>query len=126
MESKICTRCKIEFPLASFAPRKDRGNRPHSWCTQCRLKSLKRVADNRAKKVRRVQEYKATKGCCICGFAEGVALDLHHLDPSIKEDAISEMFAKHASLDAIFKEIEKCVVICANHHRMLHAGLITL
>jgi hypothetical protein len=84
------------------------------------------VTDNRRKKVEIVAKYKEEKGCRICGFNVAIALDLHHLDPSIKDDSISKMFAKHASLEDIFAEIDKCVVLCSNHHRMVHAGLILI
>jgi predicted HNH restriction endonuclease len=30
------------------------------------------------------------------------------------------------SIDSIIKEIDKCLVICSNCHRKLHAGLIQL
>ncbi len=84
------------------------------------------VMKNRAVKSEAVAVYKSEKGCCICGLDEPVALDLHHINPEEKSDSIADLLAKGATLERIFNEIEKCVVICANHHRMFHAGLITI
>lgn len=123
---KTCTHCKQVFPMDSFAPRKDRGNKPHSWCNGCRRKRLDAVVKNRRAKQDKVSEIKRARGCCVCGFNEPVALDFHHLDPSTKDDTIAQMFAVHASMERIITEMDKCVVLCANHHRMFHAGLITL
>jgi hypothetical protein len=123
---KVCTQCKKELPLNVFSPRKDRNGKPHSWCDVCRAKRLEAVVKSRKGKQDKISEYKRQKGCCVCGFTESVALDFHHLDPTIKDNAISQMLSVHTPIDIIFKEIEKCVVICANHHRMFHAGLVDL
>jgi hypothetical protein len=64
-------------------------------------------------------------GCIRCGESEYVALDFHHIDPNIKESNVSKLLAG-ASTKRMLKEIEKCVVICANCHRKLHAGLWSL
>lgn len=65
------------------------------------------------------------KECAVCHESEQCCLDFHHIDKSDKEFNIAE---KRGSLSkkAIEKEINKCVVLCANCHRKLHAGLITL
>jgi hypothetical protein len=47
------------------------------------------------------EEYKKTLRCADCGQSHPATLDFHHLDPA-KE------------------EIAKCVVLCANCHRIRH------
>ena len=39
-----------------------------------------------------------------------------HLDPQTKQHNISQMVQQTYSLRAIEEEIEKCRVLCANHH----------
>lgn len=69
-------------------------------------------------------EYKGGK-CEICGYDNcHAALDFHHLDPSSKEFAISNSYCK--SLDVLKKEVDKCILVCANHHREIHDGIIDL
>lgn len=123
---KVCSRCKKEQSLDQFIPRKDRGNRPHSWCDECRKSRFDAVLKSRRNKQNIVAEHKRERGCLVCGLNEPVALDFHHTDPSVKDSTISNLFANNASIETIFKEIEKCIILCANHHRMYHAGIIVL
>lgn len=61
-------------------------------------------------------------GCVLCFETELTVLDFHHL--SDKDVNVSTMLAM--SRDRILKEIAKCIVLCANCHRRVHAGLITI
>ena len=45
---------------------------------------------------------------------------MHHLDPSKKEFTISQ---RMTSFETILPELEKCVLLCSNHHREVHEGL---
>lgn len=123
---KICTKCKNDLPLNSFAPRKDRNGHLHSWCEDCRKKRFDLVVKARQKKQAYVDGIKRERGCCVCGFNEPVALDFHHVDSSTKTKTIANMYASHSPLSVILEEIEKCVLFCANHHRLYHAGLIDI
>lgn len=64
------------------------------------------------------QEYKKTLSCSICGFSHHAALQFHHRDS--KETNVSQMINKGSSKENIMKEIEKCDVLCANCHAILH------
>lgn len=72
----------------------------------------------------RFNEYKKTLSCVVCGENESSCLDFHHKDASEKEGAIATLLSKNNSFNAVLKEIEKCVVLCANCHRKYHAGVI--
>jgi hypothetical protein len=63
-------------------------------------------------------EYKSNLKCSKCGFSHPAALDFHHLDPTKKEANINDM--KNGGKEAMLKEIEKCIVLCANCHRIHH------
>jgi hypothetical protein len=58
--------------------------------------------------------------CEECGFSHPGALDFHHIDPTLKDRAISQMVYHKCSESKILKEISKCKVLCANCHRILH------
>ena len=64
--------------------------------------------------------------CIVCGETDPVVLDFHHLDPSIKRQEVPKMVAENRNRDVILAEIEKCVCLCANDHRRVHAGTIKL
>lgn len=64
-------------------------------------------------------------GCCArCGYDESLAaLDFHHTDGT-KEGQIARLItgAVYRGLTDLTKEVSKCVVLCSNCHRTLHAG----
>jgi hypothetical protein len=71
-----------------------------------------------------INEYKEKKGCKFCQENTPVCLDFHHIDPNIKDWNISVMSRGASSITTIKKEINKCIVICSNCHRKLHAGIL--
>ena len=60
--------------------------------------------------------------CTVCDEKEGVCLDFHHLDEKKKDFALSN--SSTHSFDTIKREIAKCILVCSNCHRKIHAGLI--
>ena len=56
-------------------------------------------------------------GCAICDEKDIACLDFHHLRD--KEFNIANEI-KNLSIDNLKKEIDKCIVLCANCHRKLH------
>lgn len=58
--------------------------------------------------------------CVRCGYNDCIAaLDFHHIDPNTKEFTISQAFKSWSETKL---ELKKCVILCCNCHRMLHAG----
>ena len=61
--------------------------------------------------------------CAVCGLQGADCpwlLDFHHLDPSTKQNTVSYLVNNGYSKERILVEIEKCEVLCANHHRQHH------
>jgi RNase P subunit RPR2 len=59
--------------------------------------------------------------CKKCGFDEYKwSLDIHHLDPSKKDEYYSSM--RSWSWSRIEREIKGCILLCKNCHAALHAG----
>lgn len=59
-------------------------------------------------------------GCNICGYNKCIdALDFHHIDPRTKKFSISN--TGHHGIDELKEEAEKCIILCANCHREIHA-----
>jgi len=60
--------------------------------------------------------------CIKCGYNKCVdALDFHHLDPLQKEFRISDWNIR--SWERIKKELDKCVLLCANCHALEHLSV---
>lgn len=61
--------------------------------------------------------------CIHCGESRQICLDFHHTNPTKKEFNIIQMAHNGYSVDIILKELEKCVILCANCHRIEHERL---
>ena len=66
-----------------------------------------------------IEDYKRQNPCVICGENRTPALCFHHKDRDNKDFNIT-VLQKWASIDRIKKEIDKCIVLCANCHQILH------
>lgn len=65
-------------------------------------------------------EYKGSK-CQKCGYNRCVdAFDFHHLDPNEKEFSPSR-YGHCRSWERVKKELDKCILLCANCHRETHS-----
>jgi predicted nucleic-acid-binding Zn-ribbon protein len=71
------------------------------------------------------QEYKATLACTKCGFSHSAALDFHHENPEEKEYNIHRLLS-NGQYAKLHKELKKCIVLCANCHRIHHYDEKTL
>lgn len=58
-------------------------------------------------------------GCCFCKLSDWRCLDFHHIDASTKLNSVSALIRCKSRVKAA-EEINKCVVICANCHRLVH------
>ena len=64
--------------------------------------------------------------CKICGYSRCLtALDFHHIDESTKEFELSQR-SLTKSWEKILAEMAKCILVCANCHREIHAGLVKI
>ena len=127
METKICSKCGRELSLERFEP----GRNQCRDCRNARRKELRQQNPEKHKEeaARRQREqtewlYSLKKECLICGENEPVCLDFHHKDPNEKDFTIGKH--RNKSKENLLKEIEKCVCVCANCHRKIHAGIINL
>lgn len=62
--------------------------------------------------------------CKWAGPFDPSMLDFHHHDPRSKKSDVPSM--RNYSKAAIAKEINKCALLCANCHRLVHAGLLSI
>ena len=108
METKICSQCGKELPLDAFPWRdKSKGTR-RANCKECHSNYMKKQ-----------YAFKKMK-CAKCGESRGYVLDFHHIDPTQKENTIARMTSNKSNLNDIQKEVDKCIVLCANCHREFH------
>lgn len=81
-------------------------------CGKC---NANHVNDRRKKLKLMAIEYMGGK-CCKCGYNKNVrSMQFHHLDPNEKDFGISKN-TNARSWEEIKKELDKCILVCANCH----------
>lgn len=127
-----CTNCGLEKIDSEFAWKSKALNQRRSWCNDCRRAKDKQayernrekaIAASRARtqaKQQQLVNYKQTLSCYVCGESDDSCLDFHHLNPGEKEFSVS-MMVHRVSWSALMHEVDKCICLCANCHRKVHA-----
>lgn len=86
------------------------------------LKRQQRALAQKSRREKRraiIDDFKSCLGCSRCGETNPHVLDFHHIDPTLKSFAISARLYT-VKLTQLQQEMEKCVVLCANCHRLEH------
>lgn len=112
---KTCLKCKLSKDENDFYM-KD-GKRTHSYCKKCVNEQT--IERQRALKLLAI-EYKGGV-CHDCGESYHPAVyDFHHLNPSEKDFSIGRRKSLKFSQE-LKDELDKCVLLCSNCHRVRHA-----
>ena len=80
---------------------------------------IQKAADKKKKFKEEWYAFKSTLKCTKCGFSHISALDFHHEDPSTKDGNIHH-YVSSGQFKKVYEEIKKCIVLCANCHRIYH------
>lgn len=135
MPAMICTKCKVDKPDTDFPFKNKAKGKRSTVCKECqkgyklsyyynKKESHYRRNKETENKLREIcREYKLAHPCLVCGEVTPECLDFHHLRD--KKDDIAKLI-KSGSVKAVTEELDKCVCLCANCHRKVHAGLIDL
>lgn len=126
---KRCPKCERELPDSDFAFKNQaKGLLQHS-CRKCHAKIRKQHYQNnrqkyidKATRYRRsvsewFQKFKATLSCVQCGYSHPAAIDFHHQSGKVADVS---MIVHASSREAALAEIQKCIPLCANCHRVHH------
>lgn len=91
-------------------------------CRLCRQDAVAR----RRRRVKRILVEEAGGGCLICGYDRVPgALQFHHVDPATKRFTVSSN-GYTISIASAREEAAKCVLLCANCHAEVEAGITLL
>jgi hypothetical protein len=116
---KLCRYCNKYYPETEFGIALTTQRKIYR---RHKCKSCYRNAKEKLRKKYRdwLVNYKKEHRCSKCRIADYRVLEFHHLDNKGKEFTIATAFYNHYGLRRIQTEIKKCIVICANCHRILH------
>jgi len=91
-------------------------------CAKCRSEAVSR----RRRKVKDILVDEAGGRCKLCGYRRhSAALQFHHIDPSTKSFGLGVRGITR-SIDKLREEAAKCVLLCANCHAEVEAGVAEL
>lgn len=110
-----CSQCNVTLTEENGYKK---GRRFQSRCRSCfNQYCQKRWTDRKLKAI----EYKGGE-CCKCGYNHYYgALEFHHIDPLEKDSDWNKLRLK--SWSDVIKELDKCILVCANCHREIHHEL---
>jgi hypothetical protein len=83
-----------------------------------RQKAIQANSIVRKKKREAWQAFKQGLKCEHCGFSHPAALDFHHVDRTNKKSV--NQLAGNGMYKQAIQELKKCMVLCANCHRIHH------
>lgn len=91
-----------------------------------RREALIKAVAKRRRKIKALSiEYKGGK-CQSCGYNRcAAALELHHIDAKQKSFGIGHR-GYTRSWEKVKAELDKCILLCANCHREVSAGILQL
>jgi hypothetical protein len=88
-------------------------------CLKCRSEAVTR----RRRKVKRILVEEAGGACRLCGYDRCIAaLEFHHRNPAEKKFSLSHRGVAR-SLAKARAEAAKCILLCANCHAEVEAGV---
>ena len=116
---KICTDCKEIKNISEFYASKTHSKGRMCYCKKC---FNKRCSERWIKRKIEAIEYKGSF-CEKCNLninnTHYSVFEFHHLNPSEKDFDWSKLRLKSESI--IKNELDKCQLLCANCHRIVHS-----
>lgn len=111
----VCQYCDKEYTYTRYTSLKRKS------CIDC----VPEDRGNDAALLRRLVKMKAVriKGhkCEVCGLVDDYCVyDFHHRDPNEKDFHLGDKTST-IKWEVVEKEIEKCMLVCANCHRKIHS-----
>jgi hypothetical protein len=119
----LCIRCNQDKSESNF-------RYGRKWCIDCRITYNRQWRHNNLNKenIRRktlkprlVAEFGGKCNKCGGVFVPAV-YDFHHTDPTAKEFSLRHGISKRYSWKRLLIEASKCILLCSNCHRSLHAN----
>ena len=125
---KICSKCKTEKSLDEFPVNRTKKDGRGYSCKSCHaeytrshyLKSKDQYKERNTRRRKEARDYVTNfkkNNQCQCGEDRWWVLEFHHPNKD-KEGNVSNLV--NSGIAAVKREIDKCIVLCANCHKDLH------
>ncbi|MCC6460155.1 MAG: hypothetical protein IT260_06775 [Saprospiraceae bacterium] len=121
LPSKKCSDCGFEKSIIDFYKSKTHSNGVMPYCKNCfNIRCTRRWVQRKIKAI----HYKGSQ-CDRCQLnlnnTHYSVFEFHHLNPKIKEFNWTKL--RMTSWEKITQELDKCILLCANCHRIIHAEI---
>ena len=120
MTTKICSSCHQEKPVSDYYLQSGHKHGVMSMCKECFNKFC--MERWKQRKIKYIQQLGGK--CQSCGLeltdSNFSVFDFHHTDPQEKEYVWTKL--RLFSDSRIQEELSKCIVVCANCHRLIHCN----
>ena len=90
-----------------------------AWYQRNKEKHRETAKRTRIKHLSRWKLFKSKVACAHCGFSHPAAIDFHHVVRDETHRAINFLI-RRGQFAAAYDELKKCILLCANCHRILH------
>lgn len=122
---KQCKICFVGKPFSEFYTNGKTPNGSQKYkpsCMKCEEGSRRAFVEEKRKIIKEM----FGESCAICGYSKCfAALEFHHVNPSDKENTPAKLINNFSSIERMIRELEKCIMVCANCHREIHhAGVV--
>jgi len=101
--------------------------REREYYAKHRAQYLQTREKRRQEKILKLNEYKATLKCSMCGQSfpnHPAVMEFHHTGKDPKSETIGVIMRENPSSKRLQTELAKCIPLCANCHRRLHYGKV--
>ena len=124
MAVRMCLKCCENKSVSKFDKILDSDDGYDYLCKKCKKGVIRNVSLGRVSRRKLKQkcvEYKGGK-CSVCGYNKCIAaLDFHHINP-VKKKRYKNNYSLYKQKwdDKAKKELDVCILVCANCHREIH------
>ena len=91
-----------------------------AWHQRHKTKRIAKIRERKERLREFLKQQKETLECSQCGENHPATLHFHHLDPQTKDFSLADAANRAYGPKRIQREMEKCIVLCANCHAKLH------
>lgn len=112
--------CPIHGLAGRYVDSRKGPNSTYWRCKKCHIDAVKK---RRKQNKLELVEY-CGGACADCGLRDvPEVFDFHHLDPASKEFTLGGAGGTFG-MEKLKREVDKCVMLCANCHRRRHAAAV--
>lgn len=117
---KKCRKCLEQKEISDYPKTGSRHDGSQKYSPDC--KNCYRARRNE-KFRQRLQGIIGEITCVNCGYSKCFgAIEFHHIDPESKSKCVKTMTNRPE--EELKEELAKCVMVCANCHREIHARML--